>query len=61
VEAALRQWGAASIGQALDRLQATVLQTRRRPELAADLTCQALLALAVHAQARARNVQQRSP
>ncbi|MEQ8298770.1 MAG: DNA polymerase III subunit delta [Nitratireductor sp.] len=61
VEAALRQWGAASIGQALDRLQATVLQTRRRPELAADLTCQALLALAVHAQARARNAQQRSP
>lgn len=54
VENALAQWSSPAIGQALDRLQATVLQTRRRAELAEDLTSQALLALSVYAQARIR-------
>ncbi|MBZ0161688.1 MAG: DNA polymerase III subunit delta [Notoacmeibacter sp.] len=53
VEAALDAWQGEAIARALDRLQATVLETRRRPDLAAALTRQALLALAVES-ARAR-------
>ena len=41
------------IGPALDRLQQTVLATRRRPELAPEIVRQTLLALTVTA-ARAR-------
>lgn len=52
VEAALGRWSLDALGQALDRLQQTVLLTRRRPELAAELTRQNLLALAVQSARR---------
>lgn len=47
VEAALQRRGAASLDRALERLQATVLLTRRRPDLAAATTRQALMALLI--------------
>lgn len=52
VESALARWDAAGITRALDRLQATVLQTRQRPELSQTATRQALLALAVESARR---------
>lgn len=47
MEAALRRFSAAFLQRAVERMQAAVLQTRRRPELAAALTRQALLGVAV--------------
>lgn len=47
VEAALQRWSAASLDRALERLQATVLLTRRRPDLAAATARQALMALLI--------------
>jgi DNA polymerase-3 subunit delta len=47
VERALTSWNSASLTRALTRLQATTLQTRRRPELAVALARQALLGIAV--------------
>lgn len=47
VEKTLERWSAEAIGRALARLQAAVLQTRRRPELAVPLARQALLGIAV--------------
>lgn len=47
VERALTSWNSASLTRALARLQATTLQTRRRPELAVALARQALLGIAV--------------
>lgn len=52
VETALGRWDAAGIMRALDRIQATVLQTRKRPELNLAATRQALLALAVESKRR---------
>ncbi len=52
VETALARWDAAGIMRALNRLQATVLQTRQRPELSLAATRQALLALAVESARR---------
>lgn len=52
VEAALTRWDSAGIMRAMDRLQATVLQTRQRPELGLAATRQALLALAVESARR---------
>jgi DNA polymerase-3 subunit delta len=53
VESALARWSSEALAAALDRLQQTVLQTRRRPELAAEITRQNLLALAVQSARRA--------
>jgi len=53
VEAALQRWSAASLDRALERLQATVLLTRRRPDLAAATARQALMALLIES-ARSR-------
>lgn len=47
VEAALQRWSAAGLDRALERLQATVLLTRRRPDLAVATARQALMALLV--------------
>ncbi|MCB1384182.1 MAG: DNA polymerase III subunit delta [Notoacmeibacter sp.] len=47
VEVGLQAWSAPAIARALDRIQDTVLQTRRSPELAEALSRQTLLALAV--------------
>jgi len=47
VEMALQRWHAAAIGRALERLQAAVLLTRRRPDLSAATARQALIALLV--------------
>lgn len=47
VEAALQRWSAPSLDRALERLQATVLLTRRRPDLATATTRQALMALLI--------------
>lgn len=52
VERALTHWTSDALAQALERLQQTVLLTRRRPELAPELTRQALLALAVQSARR---------
>ena len=52
VENALMRWTNEALAQALDRLQQTVLLTRRRPELAIGLTRQTLLALAVQSARR---------
>lgn len=46
-EAALQRWGAANLDRALERLQATVLLTRRRPDLAVATARQALMALLI--------------
>lgn len=47
IEATLQRWGAAALARALDRLQAAVLLTRQRPDLAAATARQALIALLV--------------
>ena len=47
IETALQRWGAASLDRALERLQATVLLTRRRPDLAVATARQALMALLI--------------
>lgn len=47
MEEALERWSGDALGRALGRLQAAVLQTRRRPELATALARQALLGIAV--------------
>ena len=47
VEAALQRWSGAGLDRALERLQATVLLTRRRPDLAVATARQALMALLV--------------
>lgn len=49
VENALQRWSAASLERALERLQATVLLTRRRPDLATATARQALMALLIEA------------
>lgn len=54
VEAALQRWSAASIERALERLHATILLTRRRPDLAAATTRQALMALLIESARRGR-------
>ena len=53
IENALLRWSTETLTSALDRLQQTVLATRRRPELAPEIVRQTLLALTVTA-ARAR-------
>jgi DNA polymerase III subunit delta len=52
VENALARWTGEALAQGLDRLQQTVLLTRRRPELAAEATRQTLLALGVQSARR---------
>lgn len=47
VEKTLERWNSQAIERALARLQAAVLQTRRRPELAPALARQALLGIAL--------------
>ena len=47
VERALERWSGEALGRALTRLQAAVLQTRRRPDLSVALARQALLGIAV--------------
>ena len=49
VEAALQRWSGAALARALERLQAAVLLTRRRPDLAEATARQALMALVVEA------------
>jgi DNA polymerase-3 subunit delta len=53
VEAALERWNSRTLAELLDQLQQTVLETRRRPELAVALTHEALTRIAVAAK-RAR-------
>ncbi|WP_187968947.1 DNA polymerase III subunit delta [Aquibium microcysteis] len=52
VEHALARWTSDALAQGLDRLQQTVLLTRRRPELAVEATRQTLLALGVQSARR---------
>lgn len=52
VESALTRWTVEALAQGLDRLQHTVLLTRRRPELAVEVTRQTLLALGVQSMRR---------
>jgi DNA polymerase-3 subunit delta len=47
VETALQRWSAAAIARALERLHATVLLTRQRPDLATATARQALIALLI--------------
>lgn len=47
IEKTLERWNSQAIERALARLQAAVLQTRRRPELAPALARQALLGIAL--------------
>ncbi|MGB3418390.1 MAG: DNA polymerase III subunit delta [Mesorhizobium sp.] len=47
VEKAVEHWSSGALERALNRLQAAILQTRRRPELAVAVARQALLGLAV--------------
>lgn len=54
IEQALDRWDSAALSRALARLQDTVLQTRRRPDLATALARQALLGIAVESARRAR-------
>lgn len=54
VELALQRWPAESILGALARLQSATLETRRRPELLAPITRQALLALTLESARYAR-------
>ena len=54
VETALQRWSAPAIARALERLQATVLLTRRRPDLAQATARQALMALVIEAARAAR-------
>lgn len=53
VETALARWSAATLHAAAARLNAAILRTRQRPEIAAASARQALIALAIEA-ARAR-------
>ncbi|MBD0413770.1 DNA polymerase III subunit delta [Oryzicola mucosus] len=54
VERAITRWNGEGLGRALERLQATTLQSRQRADLAIALTRQALLALAVEGARRAQ-------
>jgi len=47
VEKTLERWTIEALGRALNRLQAAVLQTRKRPDLSEALARQALLGIAV--------------
>jgi DNA polymerase-3 subunit delta len=47
VEAALARWSGPALERALERLQAAVLQTRRRPDLSVPIARQALLGIAL--------------
>jgi DNA polymerase-3 subunit delta len=47
VETALERWRSEALARALARLQDAVLQTRKRPDLSAAITRQALLGIAV--------------
>ncbi|UCI08214.1 DNA polymerase III subunit delta [Mesorhizobium sp. B1-1-8] len=47
VEKVLERWSTDALGRALNRLQAAVLQTRKRPDLSEALARQALLGIAV--------------
>lgn len=47
IEAALRRWDFEALTRHLERLQATILETRRRPQLASALARQFALAIAV--------------
>jgi DNA polymerase-3 subunit delta len=47
VEKALERWNGRALERALERLQAAVLQTRRRPDLSQSIARQALLGIAV--------------
>lgn len=50
IERTLERWSGEAVERALVRLQNAVLQTRRRPELAAALARQALLGIALESQ-----------
>lgn len=52
VEGALSRWTSDALAQGLDRLQQTILLTRRRPELAVEAARQTLLALGVQSARR---------
>lgn len=52
MELALRRFSAPFLARALERLHAAVLQTRRRPDLAAAIARQALLAIAIESARR---------
>ena len=54
IEQALERWDTDAISRTLGRLQDTVLQTRRRPDLATALARQALLGIAVESARRSR-------
>lgn len=54
VETALQRWNADSLSRALERLQAAVLATRQRPDLAVETARQALIALVVESMRAAR-------
>ncbi len=54
VETALQRWTAPALSRALERLQAAVLLTRRRPDLATATARQALIALLVESARAAR-------
>jgi DNA polymerase-3 subunit delta len=54
VEGALQRWSGTAVGHALSRLQDAVLQTRRRPELAASIARRTLIALAIQTGAGSR-------
>lgn len=47
IEMSLQRWSAAALSRALERLQAAILLTRQRPDLAAATARQALIALLV--------------
>ena len=47
IESALQRWSAASLARGLERLQATVLLTRQRPDLAVATARQSLMALLI--------------
>lgn len=55
IELALQRWPAEAIARALDRLQSTILETRRRPDLASSVARQALLALTLEGARYARS------
>ena len=59
-ENALSIWSARSITRALERLQATVLETRRVPTLDGSLCSRTLLALCVEAAHGKRNISRRT-
>lgn len=54
IEDALQRWQAPALAAGLERLQATVLRTRQKPEVASAIARQALLALAVEGARAAR-------